>query len=229
MNRISNLKRVHSVHNIISHLETMKKDWKKLGCLGLTVILCMVTSSSYGWTRNWEQIREKASQINSISADFRQEKHLKLLIRPLVSKGILCFQKPNSLRWEYKTPVPSILVSHQGRTKQFIKENTAFVENSGANLMAMQFVLQEITNWLGGQFDKNPDFKAVLKPNRRIVLQPGKKEISSIISRIEVLLSKKPGLIESVKIYESEDSYTILKFEKSELNKKIDPQLFQSP
>ncbi len=84
-------------------------------------------------------------------------------------------------------------------------------------------------HWLGGQFDKNPDFKAVLKPNRRIVLQPGKKEISSIISRIEVLLSKKPGLIESVKIYESEDSYTIFKCEKQEFNKKIDPQRFQGP
>ncbi len=207
----------------------MNKNYKKTGFALITICLCLMASASYGWTKNWEQIRKKASQINSISAEFIQEKHLKILSRPLVSKGILCFQKPNSLRWEYKTPVSSILVSYQGKTKQFIKEKNGFVENSGANLMAMQFVLQEITNWLGGHFDKNPDFKAVLKSNRRIILKPGKKEISSIISRIELLLSEKPGLIESVKIFESEDSYTVLTFQKSELNTKIDSQRFKTP
>ncbi|MBU3915034.1 outer membrane lipoprotein carrier protein LolA [bacterium] len=206
----------------------MKNDRKKAGCIILIAFLCLVTSSSYGWTENWEQIKKEAGRIESISADFSQEKHLKILTRPLISKGILCFQKPDSLRWEYKTPVPSILVSHQGKTKQFIKENGVFVENSGANLMAMQFVLREITNWLSGHFDKNPDFKAVLMSNRRIVLQPEKKEMSLIITRIELLLSERPGLIESVKIYESEDSFTVLTFDKSELNKKIDLIRFQS-
>ena len=48
-----------------------------------------------GWTDNWEDIRRESAKIKSVSAHFSQEKHMQILTRPLVSKGLFYFQVPN--------------------------------------------------------------------------------------------------------------------------------------
>ena len=47
---------------------------------------------------------QKPGRLRSVQAEFVQEKHLKILTRPLVSRGTFAFQAPQSLRWEYRSP-----------------------------------------------------------------------------------------------------------------------------
>ena len=72
------------------------------------VILCCTVMP--GWAANWEDIQSAAEKIKSVSANFSQEKHLQILIKPLVSKGRFYFLAPDSVRWEYTSPVKSILL-----------------------------------------------------------------------------------------------------------------------
>ncbi|MBW2591118.1 MAG: hypothetical protein JRD71_10450 [Deltaproteobacteria bacterium] len=102
-----------------------------------------------------------------------------------------------------------------------------FVEDSSANLQAMGFVLKEITMWLNGRFDENPQFTATLKDGHKILLLPKEKSFSMMIQKIELILSDRPGIIKSVKIFENENSFTKLVFKKSILNGKIDDSLFR--
>ena len=155
---------------------------------------------------------------------------MKILSKPLISKGTFCYQAPESLRWEYLSPIASILLMHRGNTKRFIKSGNDYIEDSGANLQAMQIVLQEITQWLNGRFDSNPEFEASLEsgPDRpKIVLMPGKKALASVIQKIELILADQPGVIDTVMIYENQDSYTKLVFKNSILNKAFDESLFK--
>jgi len=151
---------------------------------------------------------------------------MKILLRPLVSKGAFKFQSPGSLRWEYQTPVRSILLMHNGKTKRYFQGDNGMIEDSGAHLQSMQIVLQEITRFLSGRFDDNPLFDASIEPGRKIVLTPKEASFSKMIQRIELLLSDRPGLIESVTIYESENSFTKLMFKHAVLNRKIANSLF---
>jgi outer membrane lipoprotein carrier protein len=151
------------------------------------------------------------------------------LRKPLISKGSITFEKPGSLRWEYLSPIPSILISHKGDIKRFIKQEGAYLNDEGAHLEAMQIVLQEISTWLGGQFDKSPGFNANLEVDNRITLTPKNKQMAGIILKIELLLSSQPGLIKSVTIFESKTSYTRLLFENTILNETIKPSLFKEP
>ncbi|QTA79285.1 Outer membrane lipoprotein carrier protein, LolA-related [Desulfonema limicola] len=190
----------------------------------ICVFLCL------GWADNWEGIKKSAGIISSVQADFIQEKHMKILSKPLISKGTFCYQSPESLRWEYLSPVQSVLLMHKGKTKRFIKTGEDYVEDSGANLQAMQIVLQEITRWLKGEFDKNPDFEAGLESKdgrSKIVLIPRQKAFASIINKIELILADQPGVIDMVMIYENQDSYTKLVFKNSLLNKAIDESRFK--
>ncbi|MGD8263207.1 MAG: outer membrane lipoprotein carrier protein LolA [Desulfobacterales bacterium] len=180
-----------------------------------------------GWADSREDLKKAAGTVTSVRAAFSQEKHMKILARPLVSEGILFFQSPDSLRWEYKHPVQSILLLHNGKTRRFFQKNGSMVEDASANLQSMQVVVQEIIQWLNGRFDDNPAFAARLEPGRKIIMTPKDESFARLIQRIEVLLSDRPAVIKSVMIFESEDSFTKLVFKDVILNQKLDDVLFR--
>jgi len=193
------------------------------GFAGLLLALCFCT----GWADGWDGIRTAAEQVDSIAAEFVQEKHLPILVRPLISQGIFYFQKPDALRWEYREPVRSILLMNSGRLRRFRQSGGALKEETGAGLQAMGFVMAEITSWLKGRFDESRMFTARLEAGRKIVLLPKEAAFARVIQKIELLLADEPGVIETVTIYESNDSFTRLTFENTRLNTTISPDLFR--
>lgn len=189
--------------------------------LPLLALLCL------GWADSWEQLGAAAGTVSSVRAEFVQEKHLPILAKPLESSGAFYFQAPRSLRWEYRSPIKSILVMYEGRVRRFVAGTAGFTEESGAGLDAMQVVVEEISHWLAGRFDDNPMFAAELEPGRRIVLTPKAAAMGKVIQRIVLNLSQQPGVIDSVVIYESDDAYTRMTFSHTVLNEKIDEHLFR--
>ncbi len=194
---------------------------------GVTLAVLLAFFLCTGWGNSWEEIRSAAQQIRSVRADFVQEKHLKILTKPLISKGVFYFRMPDSLRWEYTEPVQSILLMYDGETRRYIQSSGVYIEDETARLQSMQVVIQEITRWLNGRFDENPDFSATLTADRRIVMTPKNDSLGSFIRRIELQLSETPGLMESVTIYEGEDSFTRLMFRNSVLNPDLDDTIFE--
>ncbi|MGA9477850.1 MAG: outer membrane lipoprotein carrier protein LolA [Desulfobacterales bacterium] len=180
-----------------------------------------------GWGSSWEELKSAAGSVTSLSADFVQEKHMKILAHPLVSSGVFYFQSPASLRWEYRAPVRNILLMHDNRTERYVETGNGLTKETGAGLQAMQIVLEQISQWLGGRFDENPMFAANLEPGPKIVLVPKEKAFSRMIHHIDLVLSERPGIIDSVVIYESEDSFTKLVFKNAVLNQPIDEALFR--
>jgi outer membrane lipoprotein carrier protein len=180
-----------------------------------------------GWTDSWTHIRTETAGIETVTARFVQTKHLKILSKPLRSEGIIYYQAPDSLRWEYRTPQPSVTLTHRGKTERYFKTDSRWVRDAGSNLQVMQYILVEIKHWLSGRFDENPGFQPELKADHRIVLTPKDQAVAAMIERIELVLSATPGVITTVTIFENQDSYTHFVFEDTRLNDPIDPLLFQ--
>jgi outer membrane lipoprotein-sorting protein len=189
--------------------------------------IILLSLSLVGWGDSWDQIKKGASNISSVQAEFTQTKRMEILTKPLVSKGKLYFQAPGSLRWEYSSPVWSVLLMHDRSIRRYVKRGDAVVEDSAARLQSMRVVIQEIALWMKGDFDANPAFRAELKAGRTILLTPKEKAMADIIRKIELKLSDTPGVIRSVTIYESEKSYTVLAFNKVTLNEKIPETVFR--
>ncbi len=180
-----------------------------------------------GWADLSEEGRFFAERLSSISAEFIQEKHMKILSRPLLSGGSFHFRAPNSLRWEYRYPVRSVLLAHDGKTKRYVLRNGTVIEDAGAHLQSIPVVLEEITRWLRGRFDENPAFTVQQEPGPKIVLRPKEKDLALIIQRIELIFSEQPGIMKSVVIYEGEGSFTRLDFRNVMLNQPLDDSLFR--
>jgi outer membrane lipoprotein-sorting protein len=187
----------------------------------LSLLTIVTVFLSTGWTNKGTGPGDAGGEVTSVTAEFTQEKHMRILSHHLVSKGVLYYQAPDSLRWEYRSPIRSILLMHNGRTKRYLQGKEGLTEDAGANLQSLQLVLQQMTGWLACRFDEKGSFSAIFEGERMLVLTPSQESISKMISRIEIVLSSRPGLIESVTIYESEDSFTRLTFHNAILNKRL--------
>jgi outer membrane lipoprotein-sorting protein len=196
-------------------------------CIFVICIFCFCISNVYA--DDWEEIRNVAQNIKSISAKFTQEKHMKILVKPLISDGRFFFTAPKSLRWEYVSPVRSILLLDNGKGKSYIQGKNGLVEDTRAKAQAMDIVMQMITSWLSGRFHDDPNFGAVLIKDKtdKIILTPKDKSLSDIISSIELQILRTEGMIKSVKISENRDSYTLLIFKEVEHNKNIDEKIYR--
>ena len=182
-----------------------------------------------GWATSWDAIAKTADGVTSIQAVFVQEKHLEILSRPLISRGRFFFRKPASLRWEYTAPLQSLLVAHGGRTRQYVYKDGEMLEVSAAPARVMPVVMAEITRWLGGRFSESTDFKAELVPREKIILVPAAPALAGVIQRIELAFHDTPGVIRSVKIFESEASFTVFEFNDPRLNANVPDEMFQGP
>lgn len=186
-----------------------------------------LAAATLGWTDSWERIREATAGIETVQAEFVQEKHLQILAAPLRSEGFLAFRQPDALRWEYRTPVPSVLVMTGGNIARYVNPRGAWIQDTAPSLQAMQFVMQDITRWLNGRFDANPDFRTELQEGGRIVLTPVQETLGQVIRRIELDLADQPGVIREVRVIEDEDNYTRLIFEGVTLNAPLAPSVFE--
>jgi outer membrane lipoprotein carrier protein len=197
-------------------------------CLTWVLIpLCMLLM---GWADDWDQIRQQSEKITTISARFTQKKEMKILAKPLISEGRFYFNSPDSVRWEYMTPVRSILLLHRGDIHRYVKGEKGFIEDISVKMPGMKIVFQEITAWSKGRFDQNKSFTATLKPGKAamIILTPKEKGLADMIKRIEITLSsEKAGAIKTIQIIEDEKSSTWLEFKDIEMNKGIDESLFK--
>jgi len=180
-----------------------------------------------GWGNNLEDIKNKSKEIVSVQADFTQEKHLKILSAPLISTGSFYYKMPDSFRWEYQSPIQSILFMKNDRIKRYISGSDGMKEDSGVNLQNMQFVMKEITVWLKGDFDNNPFFNAKMDEGKKIILLPKEESFAAMIKRIELTLSDQVGIIQRILIYENEENFTKFDFKNVKVNKDIDDALFQ--
>ncbi len=189
--------------------------------LPLLAMLCI------GWADSWEGLKSTAETITSVKATFIQEKHLPILSKPLISEGIFYYQSPGSFRWEYRRPVQSILLMHDGRIERYVKGDAGFEPERSAGLEAMQVVMDQITEWLRGRFDQSTMFEARLAPDGKIIMVPREAAFKEIILRIEISLAELPGVIKEVLIYESEDAFTRMRFADTTLNEKIEESVFR--
>jgi len=172
---------------------------------------------------------QPALRIDSVQADFSQEKRLKILVRPLLAKGLFVFQAPGNLRWEYLSPVHSLLLLHQGKIRKFGEHNGQMVEEPGFQADAMQVMLAEISTWLDGNFQDSETFTARFENKKSVLLTPKQEGLRALISRIELRLSEQPGLLDTVTIFEGPDSSTRLRFSHARLNQPLAESLFTQP
>jgi outer membrane lipoprotein-sorting protein len=180
--------------------------------------------------QDWSSLKEAFRNIRSVKADFLQKRFLQILTKPLLSEGRLFFSTPDSLRWEYLSPLRSVTLQ-KGSTLQVYNffEGTWKPEMAQA-VEARRMVLTEISQWFRGHFDESKAFKHTYSPGppARVTMVPG-EGINKFINRIEIVLSARPGVIDRVEIEEPGGSRTSIEFRNVEINSSFSSEVFEKP
>jgi outer membrane lipoprotein-sorting protein len=186
------------------------------------------------WYESWDGIRKAASTIRSIETSFVQTRTLKILTRPLISRGVMAYRRPNDLRWEYQSPLQTLLVVHGGDVQRWIKHGASWVPDASAKLEAMKIVLGEIGLWLDGNFAASRTFKPELRrattsAPAHVDLVPIDPSLGRIISRIAITFGAQPGTVSAIDIVEDREGVTHIAFENATFNRAIPDERFRAP
>jgi len=174
-------------------------------------------------------LRENFSSVRSLRTDFVQEKRMRILSRPLVSEGHFCYRAPADIRWEYTSPIRSVLLLEGADAKRYTWRNSAWEEERGTGLEAMRLVLRDISGWVSGDFESSRHFTAQGQsgPPVRVTLTPRDPSMENVIQRVVLTLSSRPGVLESVEIVEGPENTTRIEFRNTEINVSFPPGLFR--
>jgi outer membrane lipoprotein-sorting protein len=198
------------------------------------LLLSVRPAAAATWYEDWASIRRAAASIKSIETGFVQTRTLKILTRPLVSRGIMAFRRPSDLRWEYQSPLQTLLVAKSGNIHRLIKHDSTWVADASGRMEAMKIVLGEINLWLDGDFSSSKTFRPELRPARagqaaHVELIPLDPSLAKIISRITIGFGERPGTVSAIDIFEEGEGVTHIAFENSRFDQTIPDQRFEPP
>ena len=191
---------------------------------------CLFLSLGANWAQDWPSVRRAGGDIKTISANFVQTKKLEILKAPLVAQGKFVFKSPDSLRWEYNSPVRSLTLMNAGKLRRFVWSDNQWRADANPSSQAMQAVLGKVQMWLQGNFQDGAGFIAKLEsgPPALIKLDAG-KAIRPYVEEIVLRLGKNPGVIQRIDIKEYERSSTSIEFKELIINAPVNSEIFESP
>jgi outer membrane lipoprotein-sorting protein len=202
------------------------KKFLFLSLLVTTVLLWAAAVPSQDWT----SLKEASRNIRSVKAEFLQKRYLQILTKPLLSEGKLFFYTPDSLRWEYLTPLRSMMLQKGSIIQVYNFSEGVWKPEIAQAIEARRMVLAEISQWFQGRFDESKAFKHVYSPGppARVTMVAG-EGINKFIQQIEIVLSGRPGVIDRVEIEEPGGSRTLINFKNVEINSTFSLEVFEKP
>jgi outer membrane lipoprotein-sorting protein len=196
-------------------------------CMGMVVSLVATVPVH---SQDWASLKESFRKIQSVKAEFLQERRLQILKEPLISEGRFFYLASGSLRWEYLTPLRSVMLQKGDSVRLYHFSDGAWKQDMAQGVEARRMVLAEMSQWLQGRFEESRVFSSSYSPGPpgRIFLTPG-EGINKFVLGIEIVLSDRPGVIDRVEITEPGGSSTRIVFRNVEINANLPSKLFDEP
>ncbi|HMK51369.1 MAG TPA: outer membrane lipoprotein carrier protein LolA [Thermodesulfobacteriota bacterium] len=175
-------------------------------------------------------LKEAFRNIRSVKAEFLQKRSLQILTKPLLSEGKLFFSMPDSLRWEYLSPLRSVMLRKGNNIQIYNFSDGIWKPELAQAVESRRMVLAEISDWFQGRFDESKAFKPSYSPGppERVILV-SREGINKFINKIEIVLSVRPGVIDRVEIEEPGGSRTLIEFKNVEINSSLPSEVFEKP
>ena len=202
---------------------------KKIFFIIIFVTISLIWAS-IGSSQDWTSLKDSFRDIRSVKGEFIQKRSLTILTKPLLSEGRFFFTAPDSLRWEYLSPLRSVMLQKGDALKLYHFSEGKWKPEMTQAVEARRMVLAEISQWFQGRFDESKAFKQAYSagPPGRVTLVPG-EGINKFINRIEIVLSARPGVIDRVEVEEPGGSRTSIEFKNVEINFTFSSEVFEKP
>jgi outer membrane lipoprotein-sorting protein len=173
-----------------------------------------------------KKIAESSKKIKTLQCDFIQEKTSTLVAEKAVAKGILHYQSPSMLRWEYMAPTPSTLILNDNAAALCNKDG----EKVGNDKMIKQLGKLIISIINGDGIKNSKQFSTEVfdaEGNQMlVVLTPVQKRIKEFYNSIELKIDKDTFLASEIIMNEKSNDKLVIYLSNIILNKEISQSKF---
>ena len=173
-----------------------------------------------------QKIVENSQKIATLQCTFVQEKTSSLFVEKAVAKGILSYQSPSMLRWEYTEPSPSTLI---------INGNDAILLDRDGNKMGNEKMLKQLGGIIisminGSGIVQNRQFSSELYPIDHaqilVVLTPLQKRLKDFYTQIELTIDLRTMLAHEILLVEVSGDKMVIFLTNKVLNSDFSQNIF---
>lgn len=178
----------------------------------------------------FQKIETDLLQLQTLQTSFTQRRHLDLFEDVLEAKGVCYFEAPESIRWEMRTPYPSMIIHHESEVGRYekTKGNWRSLEEGGE--MALRESLRTIMRWMRGDFAaaaERFDMQVFEGPDYRIVMKPRDTTFQEMVSSIELWARPEDYRMDRVIIREPSGDYVEIQYGRQLLNAPLPEGIFE--
>jgi len=172
------------------------------------------------------QVQQRASQIQTISSDFVQYKHLAFLSNDIETSGSLKFKSPSTIKWEYLEPFQYAVLfkdEHMYINDQGKKSNI----DIGSNELFENLNTLIVNSIKGSMFDQEKFSITYSKVEGGTMVDfiPKNPAFSKYIKSFQIQFNKQFD-VEIFKMIEPTDDYTRIVFKNKVINTPIGDAVF---
>jgi len=174
-----------------------------------------------------KRVIEKSGGTTSIISDFEQFKHLDFLSNDIKSTGKLTYKSPSSIKWEYKVPFIYSAIFKDG--KLYINDDGVKSKvNMDANKTFKSLNDLIVKSVRGDLFDEEKfDISYFENPETYIVhFKSLDKALKKLISEFVLTFDKENLNVIQVKMIETSNDFTLLKFLNQRTNQSVPDAVF---
>jgi outer membrane lipoprotein-sorting protein len=171
------------------------------------------------------KIVDKSNEIKTLQCNFVQIKTSTVVADKSVAKGVLLYQSPLALRWEYTETTPSTLILNGNDAVLLDKNgkrqgNTAVLKQLGGIIISMinGEGLRHSKLFATEVFENEADYT--------VILTPVQKRLKGYYKSIELKLDKNSFLATEIVLLEKTGDKTIILLKDIEMNKDIEADKF---
>ncbi len=171
-------------------------------------------------------IQQKVDSTRTVQCTFEQERNLSVFARSIIFTGKMELSRPDKLRWENLSPIPSVLI-FAGDKGIRCNDDAPPVHFELEKDPIMKMVAEQIWTWVDGDYARlRNKYDITLKNDREIELVPQGGEFANVITAVRVTFDDQSLQPETIHVLESEGDSTIIRFDAYRLNQPVDERLF---
>jgi len=212
----------------------MNRIFSSIALVSIVLLLCFTSNAQpQGFTiiKNIDALKQNLVRNNnatqSISADFRQVKNMKMLNDKVSSSGKFYYKKNNRIRIEYTSPFQYILIMNAGSI--IIKDGSKTSKMNTRSSKSLQSANKIMMDCMTGSVFNNKDFKVAAYENRSqylLQMTPLASSMKSLFSHIDIYLEKSDYSVSKLLLNETGGDFTDMNFINKKKNVSLNDALF---
>lgn len=194
----------------------------------LYIIVTLILTSVLGFAQTQEEVMatltQAAASMQCMQCRFTQQKTMAMLTEPTVSEGLMSYNAPDRMRWEYTSPYSfALLVDGEKITK--ITDGVEEVLDAKSGRMYQGIVNIIMSSATGKKlFDKTmfdvdiQDVDGFWKAQ----MTPKKRDMKRMFSMLTFYFGKDDHIIKKVEMTEAGGDVTLIQFYEMKINELCD-------